>query len=128
MAFCGARMRPGIDLVLDTAGFDRMLDSSDLVLTGEGNLDAQSAYGKAVAGVAARAGRRGIPVLAVAGGLGEDLEPLYNLGLSAAVSIVPRAMPLEQALGRAAPLLAGAVERAMRLIKMGRDMRPSPES
>lgn len=90
MAFCGARMRPGIDLVLDTAGFDRMLDSSDLVLTGEGNLDAQSAYGKAVAGVAARAGRRGIPVLAVAGGLGEDLEPLYNLGLSAAVSIVPR--------------------------------------
>lgn len=128
MAFCGARMRPGIDLVLDTAGFDRMLDSSDLVLTGEGNLDAQSAYGKAVAGVAARAGRRGIPVLAVAGGLGEDLEPLYNLGLSAAVSIVPRAMPLEQALGRAAPLLADAVERAMRLIKMGRNMRPSPES
>ncbi len=127
MAFCGARMRPGIDLVLDTAGFDRMLDSSDLVLTGEGNLDAQSAYGKAV-GVAARAGRRGIPVLAVAGGLGKTWEPLYNLGLSAAVSIVPRAMPLEQALGRAAPLLAGAVERAMRLIKMGRNMRPSPES
>ena len=56
------------------------------------------------------------------------MEPLYNLGLSAAVSIVPRAMPLEQALGRAAPLLADAVERAMRLIKMGRNMRPSPES
>ena len=81
-----------------------------------------------MAGVAARAGRRGLPVLAVAGGLGDDLEPLDNLGLSAAVSIVPRAMPLEQALGRAAPLLADAVERAMRLIKMGRNMRPSPES
>ena len=121
MAFCGARMRPGIDLILDTAGFDRMLEGCDLVLTGEGSLDAQSAYGKAVAGVAARARRRGIPLLAVAGGLGEDLAPLYELGISAAVSLVPRPMPLEEAIGNAAPLLSDAVDRAMRLFKTGMD-------
>ena len=121
MAFCGARMRPGIDLILDTAGFDRMLEECDLVLTGEGSLDAQSAYGKAVAGVAARARRHGIPLLAVAGGLGEDLAPLYELGISAAVSLVPRPMPLEEAIGNAAPLLSDAVERAMRLFKTGMD-------
>ena len=63
----GAELRPGIDLVLDLVGFDEQLDGVDLVVTGEGSLDEQTLHGKAVAGVAARAAQRAIPVVVVCG-------------------------------------------------------------
>jgi glycerate kinase len=73
----------GIDVVLDTVDFDRLLCDADLVLTGEGKLDSQSLQGKVVVGVAKRAKAKGVPVIAVVGGAQGDLEPLYALGVSA---------------------------------------------
>lgn len=67
LAFLGARLRPGIDLVLALTGFDRALADAALVITGEGSLDEQTLGGKTVAGVAARAGRAGLPTVAVCG-------------------------------------------------------------
>jgi len=67
LAVLGATRRPGIDLVLDLAGFETALDGADLVITGEGSLDAQSLAGKTPVGVARAAARRGIAVVAVAG-------------------------------------------------------------
>jgi glycerate kinase len=67
MAVLGARMRPGIELVLELAGLESWLAGADLVITGEGSLDAQSLAGKAPVGVARAAARRGVPVVAVAG-------------------------------------------------------------
>ncbi len=67
LAFCGATLRPGIDLVLDQTGFDAALAKADLVLTGEGRIDDQTRYGKVLSGVLSRAQRRGIPVAAIVG-------------------------------------------------------------
>jgi glycerate kinase len=67
LAVLGAVRRPGVELVLELAGFGAALDGADLVITGEGSLDAQSLAGKAPVGVARAAARRGIPVIAVAG-------------------------------------------------------------
>ena len=67
LAFCGATLRPGIDLVLEQTGFDAALAKADLVLTGEGRIDDQTRYGKVLSGVLSRAQRRGIPVAAIVG-------------------------------------------------------------
>jgi glycerate 2-kinase len=67
LAFCGASLRRGIDLVLDETGFDVALTTADLVLTGEGRIDEQTRYGKVLSGVLVRAQRRGVPVAAVVG-------------------------------------------------------------
>lgn len=83
-AFLGARLRSGIDTALEASGFDVLLQDVDLVVTGEGRLDAQSGMGKAVGGVALLAKRAGVPVVALAGGIAADSA---LLGLDAAFSI-----------------------------------------
>ena len=82
-AFFGARLTPGIEAVLDAAGFDSELDGAGLVLTGEGRLDSQSLRGKAVIGVARRAARRGVPVIAVVGGADYGAEAAFSEGVTA---------------------------------------------
>ncbi len=76
IAFCNARLSSGIDVVLDVTGFDEALASSDLVLTGEGRIDAQTRSGKALSGILRRARARHIPVAAVAGSV-EGAEGEY---------------------------------------------------
>ena len=66
-ALLGARLCPGIEMVLDALSFDRMLEGADLVITGEGRLDRQTTMGKAPGGVLARARKQNIPVVAIAG-------------------------------------------------------------
>ncbi len=76
IAFCNARLTSGIDVVLDVTGFDDVLASSDLVLTGEGRIDAQTRSGKALSGILRRARTRHVPVAAVAGSV-EGPESAY---------------------------------------------------
>jgi glycerate kinase len=119
MAFCGARFASGIQTVLDVTGFDRHLETADLVITGEGNLDGQSAYGKVPAGIGARARRYHVPVVALGGGLSKDAGALYACGIDGMMSIVDRPMPLREAMETAEELLENAAERVMRVIKTG---------
>lgn len=86
LPFANARIRSGIDTVLDTLGFDDALDGADLVLTGEGRIDAQSAMGKAISGIVRRATRKNVPVIALAGEVA-DANALIDAGLTAAFSI-----------------------------------------
>ncbi len=86
LPFVNARIRSGIDTVLDTLGFDDALDGADLVLTGEGRIDAQSAMGKAISGIVRRAARNNVPVIALAGEVA-DASALIDSGLTAAFSI-----------------------------------------
>ena len=87
VAFLNAVLRAGVDIVLDTEDLDAALEGADLVITGEGALDYQTIYSKAPIGVAERAKRRGIPVIAIAGTLGDRYRLVHEHGIDAAVSI-----------------------------------------
>ncbi len=119
MAFTGAELCSGIDSILDLCGFDALAEKADIIITGEGSLDKQSVLGKAPEGVAMRAKKSGRPVIAIAGSLGKGYEMMYGHGIDAAISGVCRPMNVREAVAASEELLAGAAERAMRLLKMG---------
>lgn len=119
-AFLHAELRRGVDVVLDLVDLDRHLRDADLVLTAEGRIDGQTAFGKAPAGVAQRARACGVPCLAIAGSLGPGLETLHDLGIDAMFSACREPMPLEQALAIADEALAAAAEQALRAFLAGR--------
>ena len=83
LAFADCTLAPGIGTLLDAIGFDALLEGADLVITGEGRLDAQSLRGKVPVGIAARAKRHGVPVIAVVGSVGEGVEGAREHGISA---------------------------------------------
>lgn len=119
VAFCGAELVRGIDLVLDAVEFDARLVDCDLVITGEGRLDASTLHGKTVVGVARRAAAAGVPVIAVAGGVVGDAAAFHQVGLSATVPLPSGPMTLAEALARGLELLDGAGERIARLFRLG---------
>lgn len=94
----GAELRSGVETVLDLVGFDERVRDVDLVITGEGNMDEQSAAGKAPVGVACRAKRYGKPVAAVVGGRADNLDAVYEQGIDLVLPICRKPMDLEQAL------------------------------
>lgn len=94
----GAELRSGVETVLDLVGFDGRVRDVDLVITGEGNMDEQSAAGKAPVGVARRAKRYGKPVVAVVGGRADSLDAVYEQGIDLVLPICRKPMPLELAL------------------------------
>ncbi len=85
--FFRASIRMGIDVVLDTVGFDRLLENADAVFTGEGKIDSQSLQGKVIHGVAKRAKEKDVPVIAVVGGVDGDISEVYKLGVNSVFTI-----------------------------------------
>ncbi len=122
MAFLGADVRSGIDLVLDAAGFDQKARGADWVFTGEGRIDAQTLQGKTIAGVLTRCrAMGGIPVIAFGGSVdGEAADLLAHQGLAAAFPITPGPMTLEDAIAQGAVLLEQTAERVARLLVAAR--------
>lgn len=116
----GGVLEPGAEVIMDLAHFDGRLRQADLVITGEGQLDGQSLFGKASVAVARRAKRAGVPVLAVVGGLGDGYEAAYDEGVTAMQPIVSTPMALEEAQRRAAELVTAATERGFRMIELGK--------
>ncbi|MEX1111541.1 MAG: glycerate kinase [Chthoniobacterales bacterium] len=118
MAFFGGQLRPGFDLVAEVTGLRAAVQAADLVVTGEGRLDAQTAAGKAPAGVARLARACGKPVIALAGSVpltkGDDGD------FNAVLPITNEPMTLEHAMQQAGPLLEEAATRAARLVRLGR--------
>lgn len=94
----GAELRSGVETVLDLVGFDECVRDVDLVITGEGNMDEQSAAGKAPVGVARRAKRYGKPVVAVVGGRADNLDAVYGQGVDLVLPICRKPMDLERAI------------------------------
>ena len=119
MAFLGGRLRPGVDIVLDTVDLASRLDGADLIITGEGCMDFQTVYNKAPIGVARLAGERNIPVIGVSGSLGDGFTDVHQHGIAAAVAITHAPMTLDEASDRVAELIASATEQAVRLIQVG---------
>jgi glycerate kinase len=96
-AFVPSTLKKGIEMVLDAIGFDRLIANADLVITGEGKIDYQTAKGKTAAGVLARAKRQNVPVVAIGGGV-EWCEALDKMGFSAIYQTSEANVPLEQAM------------------------------
>lgn len=112
-AFLQARFRLGIELVAELSGLAEALQGADLLITGEGRLDAQSLHGKTPVGVARIARAAGVPVIALAGSLGEGYQALYEVGIDAAFSLTSGPQSLEQAMaGASVELQARACDLA----------------
>ncbi|HWE36381.1 MAG TPA: glycerate kinase [Isosphaeraceae bacterium] len=120
VAFVDGRLERGIDLVIRAVGLEAHLRIADLCLTGEGMLDASSAFGKTAVGVARLARRLGRPTLALAGSLGPGAEAVLAEGITAYFSICPRPLPLDDALNHASTYLEQAAEQALRAFLAGR--------
>ena len=122
LAFAHAQLVPGAQLVLKTLDFAHIVRGAALVFTAEGQLDSQTAYGKAVGAVATAARNAGARVVALAGSVAADDAALAALGIDAALSIVSGPMSLEESMAHTAELLADAAERATRLIALGQQV------
>lgn len=118
LCFLGARLKMGIETVLDTAGFDRRIADADCIFTGEGKIDSQSLRGKVVIGVARRAKKAGVPVIAVVGDAEKDIDAVYDEGVTAVFSINRLAVPFSEARKTAEQDLSAAMGNILRLMYM----------
>ena len=121
-ALCGylhGTLKSGIETVLDLIDFDSLLSGVDLVITGEGRMDWQSAFGKVPSGVGLRCKAKNIPVIAIVGGMGIGAEDIYKFGIDSIVPTINDAMDLGEALERAEELYASAADRTFRIIRAG---------
>lgn len=123
IAFLHASLRPGAQIVLEAVQLEEHVRTADMVITAEGQLDSQTAYGKSVGAVAALAKRYELPVLALAGGLGQDYQAVYALGVDAVAVLPSSPMTLSYAMEHAAQLTSDATERALRLIRVGTQLK-----
>jgi glycerate kinase len=117
VAFFGGTLKSGIHTVLDIVRFDEMLEGADLIFTGEGKIDGQSLRGKVVIGIAERAKRKNIPVIAIVGAIGEDAEKSYDMGVSSIFSINRAAIDFEISRYQSKENLAATIDSLMRFRK-----------
>ena len=120
LAFTHARLCPGVGLVAEAVGLEQALAGADLVLTGEGRIDAQSVFGKVPVGVARLASKYGVPSVAVAGALGEGYQAVYEHGISTVFGITRAPEPIEAAYARTETSLEETAESIARLLMAGR--------
>ncbi|MEW9699502.1 glycerate kinase [Paenibacillus sp. SI8] len=118
LAFLSGELESGISIVTRITGLEAAVRKADLVITGEGRVDAQTAHGKTPLGVAQVAKTHGVPVIVVAGSIGQGIDSLYDQGVSAVVSIVNRPMTLAEAMEQTEPLLEEAAEQILRMIQL----------
>ena len=116
--FLNAKMKSGIETVLDLIDFDARLKGVPLVVTGEGRLDGQSCFGKVVQGVGMRCKSAGIPAIALVGSTGEGAEQILNYGITSVIKTAPEDMPLSEALARAEELYFAAAVRMFEELKI----------
>jgi len=119
IVFLDAELQPGAEVVLDLLGFDEVLKGADLVFTAEGQLDGQTAFGKAPAAVAQRSRAAGIPCIAIAGSLGEGVEDLAAVGIDAVYSLCDGPVSLADAMANAAKLIKATATQAMNTFLAG---------
>ena len=119
MAFLDASLKSGIDIVIEATQLSKQFAGADLVLTGEGQINFQTVFGKTPVGVAKVAKIHRIPVIAIAGSIADNSDGVYDAGIDAMIDIVPEPMPLETAIENATTLIEIAAERAGRMVATG---------
>lgn len=122
VAFAGAKMKSGVDIVMEATDLKKHLKGADLVITGEGQVDFQTAFGKTPAGVAKAAKKFRVPVVAIGGALADDANGVFEHGILGLESAVSRVATLDEALDNAPTFLANAGERVIRMLMVGKSM------
>ncbi len=117
MFFTPAKLRPGVEIVLEAVGFAEAVSTADFVVTGEGRTDFQTAYGKAPVGVAKVAKARRVPVFCLSGGLGQGANDVLGQGIDAVMSICDRPLSLEECMRDGSELIEAGAERLCRIVK-----------
>lgn len=120
MAFLGGKITSGIDLILAHHHFHEHLARADLVITGEGNIDDQTIYGKGPIGVGRLASSLGVPVVAIVGGMNTDDQALHEAGITAVMPIIPRPLTLAYAIQHASALVEQTALRLGYLLQISR--------
>ncbi len=118
MAFLNASLKPGVDTVIDAVGLKEKIKGCDLVVTGEGQLDYQTAFGKTPSGVARVASELGIPVIAIGGQIGEDVSNIHSCGITAYFSALRGRMSDKDIEERAGVMLTECSEQIARLMNL----------
>jgi glycerate 2-kinase len=122
VAFLKGTLEPGFELVSNVVKLEEAIAWADLVITGEGRMDVQTAYGKTPAGIARLCRKQKNPVVAITGSL-EDQEKLYEMGFAALIPIADKPMTLEKSMADAAVLLEKAAERTIRIFMLGKNIQ-----
>lgn len=117
VAFFGGTLKSGIHTVLDIVHFDDIIEGADMIFTGEGKIDGQSLRGKVVIGIAERAKKKNIPVIAIVGAIGEDAEKSYEMGVSSIFSINRAAIDFEISRYQSKDNLKATIDSLMRFRK-----------
>lgn len=123
MVFLDAKLKSGVDLIMEAVGFEEKLQRVDLIITGEGKIDAQTAYGKVPVGVAKLAQTKGIPVIAIGGQVTPDAEILKDYGLAKMYSLVKAGINVEEAIKNARELIEQIAEQVIRIWSTNHELR-----
>lgn len=122
-AFTQSEMRSGVETVLEILHMKEHLQGADLVVTGEGKMDDQSAFGKVAFGVGTLCQGQNVPCVAVVGGLGERYEEMYRHGISSIMTTTDRLMSLDEAVKKAPELCYGAMYRVFQMVQIGKNLK-----
>jgi glycerate kinase len=114
-AFLEGSLKKGVELVIEATRLEEKISGADLVLSGEGQSDFQTKFGKTPFGVAKTASKSAVPVVLISGSIGKGIEELYEHGVTSVFSMIDRPMPLEDAMTNAKQLLMDTTERVIRL-------------
>ncbi len=116
LAFTRGKLKKGIDIILKASGFAERIKGAALILTGEGKIDYQTAFGKTLSGIAREAKKQGIPVFAIGGIVAGDINNLYDIGITSCFSICDPSTDPETSMKKAKELLPLVTERALRVM------------
>ncbi|MCM4170905.1 glycerate kinase [Arenibacter sp. TNZ] len=116
MAFLKGHLVNGIGLILETLKIEEYIKQADVVFTGEGKIDEQTLHGKTISGIAKLAKKYDVPVIVITGKIGDNIEGIYNIGVSAVYSIVNQPMELKQAIDQAPKLIQDCAKNIMSTI------------
>jgi glycerate kinase len=113
-------MKSGVEIVIDASNIRKHLKNADLVITGEGRVDSQTAFGKTPSGVAKVARKYRVPTIVIGGGITDDANDIFSFGIDGLESACARDMSLDEAIKNSRKHLENAAERAIRLVLIGR--------
>jgi glycerate 2-kinase len=122
LAFLGAQLRPGIEIIMEAVGLEEVVRDADLVITGEGRIDSQTVHGKTPIGVARVAKRHGKPVIGIAGCLSDDADVVHDYGIDAVFSVLRQPGTVEQALAHAGANVRVAARNVAATLKLALEL------